>query len=205
MNLKRDLYIRDLDLDHVDRNGLFGKKLSLDALIMLTDKQPTFDFKPTYSDYRKYRDWFQHDFNLYDYRNDKDYYAAIRYVDSATKGKRGDHNISYLAELDRVGLTLLPIMFTINVDIPMVAAHRPEDNEGINYMYPSYIIWKNDPSYISFLGSPEGLEVLKDVLRQTTGHPEQRSKQVRLSIHRSSGKWDAIPMSSMAGGNKRVW
>ena len=47
------------------------------------------------------------------------------------------------------------------------------DDNHIGYVWPSYIIWENDPSYTSFVGSPDRLELPKNVLRETRGHPRQ--------------------------------
>ena len=68
-------------------------------------------------------------------------------------------------------------------------APSPEENDSIGYVWPSYIIWENDPSYTSFVGSPDRLELPKHVLRETRGHPRQDQISPQYYRPRLSDKW----------------
>lgn len=158
----------------VDPNetGLFGNSLSLVSRIMLGDHPETgFRFKASYRDdpYRMLNEG-----TPYDYGNDLEYRTRVRNLIGNSHGRR-QGNWAFLIKMRDAHLMLLP-EFVADLSYhgkgPELAP-RPEVNDSIGYVWPSYIIWENDPSYTSFVGSPDCLELPKNVLRETRGHPRQ--------------------------------
>lgn len=157
----------------VDPNetGLFGSSLSLASRIMLGDRPETgFRFKESYHDdpYRMINEG-----TPYDYGNDLEYQTRVKdLLYYCYAGGRG--NWAFLNKLWNTRLTLLPEFITdLSHRSGPQLAPKPEKNDSIGYLWPSYIIWKNDPSYTSFVGSPDRLELPKNVLRELRGHPRQ--------------------------------
>ena len=156
----------------VDPNetGLFGSSLSLASRIMLGDHPETgFRFKASYHEdpYRMLSEG-----EPYDYGNDIEYRTKVRNLLGNSHGRR-QGNWSFLIKMRNAGLMLLPEFvadLSYNDKWPDLAP-RPEENDSIGYVWPSFIIWENDPSYTSFVGSPDRLELPKNVLRETRGHP----------------------------------
>ena len=158
----------------VDPNetGLFGSSLSLASRILLGDRPETgFRFKASYRDdpYRMLNEG-----TPYDYGNDLEYRTKVRNLIDDSHGRR-QGNLAFLIKLRNAHLMLLP-KFVADISYrgrgPALAP-SPEENDSIGYVWPSYIIWENDPSYTSFVGSPDRLELPKNVLRELRGHPRQ--------------------------------
>ena len=158
----------------VDPNetGLFGSSLSMASRIMLGDHPETgFRFKASYHEdpYRMLNEG-----EPYDYSNDLEYRTKVRnLLDDFYIRRQG--NMAFLIKIRNAHLMLLPEFVAdlyYNNKWPDLAP-RPEENNSIGYVWPSYIIWENDPSYTSFVGSPDRLELPKNVLRETRGHPRQ--------------------------------
>ena len=158
----------------VDPNetGLFGSSLSMASRIMLGDHPETgFRFKASYHEdpYRMLNEG-----EPYDYSNDLEYRTKVRnLLDDFYIRRQG--NMAFLIKIRNAHLMLLPEFVAdlyYNNKWPDLAP-RPEENNSIGYVWPSYIIWENDPSYTSFVGSPDRLELPKNVLRKTRGHPRQ--------------------------------
>ena len=157
----------------VDPNetGLFGSSLSLASRIMLGDHPETgFRFKASYRDdpYRMLSEG-----EPYDYGNDLEYRTKVRNLIGNTYGRR-QGNWAFLIKMRNAHLMLLPEFITdLSHGNGPELAPTPEENDSIGYVWPSFIIWENDPSYTSFVGSPDRLELPKNVLRETRGHPRQ--------------------------------
>ena len=167
----------------VDPNetGLFGSSLSLASRILLGDRPETgFRFKASYPD----NPWrMLNEGEPYDYGQDLEYRTKVRnLLDDYHSRRRG--NGAFLIKLWNARLTLLPeFIADFSHGYGPEQAPKPEEHDCIGYVWPSFIIWNNDPSYISFVGSPDGLELPKDALRKTRGHPRQ--DQIPPLHHRS--------------------
>ena len=158
----------------VKQIGLFGTELSDNAVacIQMDTQDHNFMFKKSYFEDRTR---ISEEGLPYNYRGDSDYFAAIRYLNE--RSLKGQGNLGYLKDIKDRDLVLLPECispFTGN-NGPIMAA-RPNENETVSYIWPSYLIWANDPSYLLFSGSPEGLEIPRHVLRKTRGHPQFRNE-----------------------------
>lgn len=157
----------------VDPNetGLFGSSLSMASRIMLGDRPDhSFRFKASYHE----DPWrMLNEGEPYDYGNDLEYRTRVRdLLDYCYM--RGQGNWAFLNKLWNTRLTLLPeFIADLSYGSGPELAPKPEKNDSIGYVWPSYIIWENDPSYTSFVGSPDRLELPKNVLRETRGHPSQ--------------------------------
>ena len=155
----------------VDPNetGLFGSSLSLASRIMLGDHPETgFRFKASYHE----DPWRMiNEGEPYDYINDLEYRTIVRDLIENSYGRR-QGNWAFLIKMWNARLTLLPefVADLYHGSRPQQAP-RPEEHDHIGYVWPSYIIWENDSSYTSFVGSPDRLELPKNVLRETRGHP----------------------------------
>lgn len=158
------------------QGGLFGTKLSLPSLINLSadSKIEGGGFKHGLWD-----EYAHHEYGWpYDYEADMDYKLIIGMINKNIKGYQ-NANIEFLTLLKKHKLVLLPrFLFDVRLEIRTgpEQAPEPDPRQRSGYVWPSYIIWPNDPSYLSFLGSPETLELPKDVLRETRGHPEIRNE-----------------------------
>ena len=115
----------------------------------------------------------------YDYRNDTDYLTKFHWA-VGSKSRTQLSNLEFLHRLKTNKLALIP-EFLLDLDAlsfggPMQAP-PPVEKDNTAYIYPAYVLWQNDPSYMSFLGSPDRLELPKDVLRKTGGHPQSHLRQ----------------------------
>ena len=109
----------------------------------------------------------------YDYGNDLEYRIKVRNLLDNFHGRR-QGNWAFLIKMWNARLTLLPEFITdLSHRSGPELAPKPEEHDRIGYIWQSYIIWENDPSYTSFVGSPDRLELTKHVLRETRGHPRQ--------------------------------
>lgn len=174
----------------VDPNetGLFGSSLSLASRILLGDHPETgFRFKASYLE----DPWgMLNGGEPYDYSNDREYRTRVLYLFGNSHGRR-QSNWGFLIKLWNARLTLLPeFIANHHPRTGPELAPKPEEHDHIGYVWPSYIIWNNDPSYTSFVGSPDGLELPKDVLRKTRGHPLQDRIPPHDYRPRLSGKWE---------------
>lgn len=155
------------------RTGLFGSLLSLASLNSIGDQEKAaFKFKASFGSRNRMGDW------PYDYRSDNDYSNKVHWATGITA--KAKWNLEFLNRLRQNKLTLLPDFLmdpTLSWGAGPIMAPEPKEDEATAYIYPSYIIWINDPSYTSFLGSPDRLELPKDVLRKTGGHPVPRLGQ----------------------------
>lgn len=168
--------------------GLFGRSMSMASRYMALDPRETgFRFKASVLDdpYRMLSDG-----EPYDYRNDANYRD---YYHNACGHRTGRHisNFDFLTLLFQYGLVLLPEFIA---DLSYFGrgpemAPEPNENDRIGYIWPSYVIWQNDPSYTSFVGSPDFLELPKHVLRKTRGHPCQDTIPPRYNQPRIYNKW----------------
>ena len=155
-----------------NKTGLFGSSLSLASRILLGDHPETgFRFKASYRDdpYRMLNEG-----TPYDYSNDLEYRTKVKNLIDNSHGRR-QGNLAFLIKMRNAHLMLLPQFvadISYNNNRPNLAP-SPEENDSIGYVWPSFIIWENDPSYTSFVGSPDRLELPKNVLRETRGHPRQ--------------------------------
>lgn len=175
------------DLELPSRTGLFGTSLSVASLVLIGDQQTVgFEFKASADCDRERR------FELYNYPEDLEYNWAVKpYVQSSQRLQQ--NNLDFLQYLKRKKLALLPEfladLWAMNYPMAPLRAPSPSMDQGTAYIWPSYIIWDNDPSYISFLGSPDRLELPKHVLRSTGGHPQQSDGQGRSNRPRPSHRW----------------
>ena len=146
------------------KNGLFKQPLSWNALQYLNEDRDDFDFLPD-----NYKQSYGH--FPYDYRSDTDYINKINWCMGEHSLKRTS-NKEFLDRLKNNGLVLVPeflmIFFTGS---PPARSFKPNENEPFSFIYPSYIIWANDSSHLSFVGIPDKLELPKHVLIDTTVHP----------------------------------
>lgn len=173
----------------VDPNetGLFGSSLSLASRILLGDHPDHgFRFKASYREdpYRMLSEG-----EPYDYSNDLEYRTKVRNLLDNFHGRR-QGNWAFLIKMWNARLTLLPeFIADLSHRSGPELAPRPEERDRIGYVWPSYIIWNNDPSYTSFVGSPDRLELPKNVLRETRGHPLQDQIPPYDYRTRLSDKW----------------
>ena len=155
------------------RTGLFGSLLSLASLNSIGDQETaSFEFKASFGSRDRMGDW------PYDYRSDPDYSNKVHWVTSGSS--KHQWNLEFLNRLKQNKLTLLPEFLmdsTLSWRAGPIQAPHPKEDEATAFIYPSYIIWNNDPSYTSFFGFPDRLELPKDVLRKTGGHPRSRPDQ----------------------------
>ena len=173
----------------VDPNetGLFGSSLSMASRIMLGDHPETgFRFKASYHE----DPWrMLNEGEPYDYDNDLEYRTKVKNLIGNSHGRR-QGNWAFLNKLWNTRLTLLPeFIADLSHRSGPELAPKPEKNDSIGYVWPSYIIWENDPSYTSFVGSPDRLELPKNVLRETRGYPRQDHIPPQYYRPRLSGKW----------------
>lgn len=176
------------DLELPSRTGLFGTSLSVASLVLIgVQERVAFAFKAS-AEYSRERY-----FELYDYSADLEYnWATKPYIKDRQKLQQ--NNLDFLSYLKRKKLTLLPEFLADSGAVlspkgPLKAL-PPSMDQGTAYIWPSYIIWENDPSYISFLGSPDRLELPKHVLRSTGGHPQQSDGQGGSNRPRLPAKWN---------------
>ena len=173
----------------VDPNetGLFGSSLSLASRILLGDHPDhSFRFKASYHE----DPWrMLNEGEPYDYANDLEYRTIVRNLYNNSHGRR-QGNLAFLTKMRNARLMLLPefVADLYHRFRPELAPH-PEENDWIGYVWPSYIIWENDPSYTSFVGSPDRLELPKNVLRETRGHPRQDKISPNYYRPQLSDKW----------------
>ena len=174
----------------VDPNetGLFGSSLSLNSRILVGDHPDHgFRFKASCREdpYRMLNEG-----TPYDYTNDLEYRTKVKNLIDNSHGRR-QGNLAFLIKMRNARLMLLPKFVTdlsYHTKGPALAP-SPEENDSIGYVWPSYIIWENDPSYTSFVGSPDRLELPKHVLRETRGHPRQDQISPQYYQPRLSDKW----------------
>ena len=158
------------------RTGLFGTLLSAASLSSIGDQERVpFEFKASF----RSGDYLHRYGMPYDYRNDIDYLNKFHWAVGSKSRKQLD-NLEFLHRLKSNGLALVP-EFLLDLDAlsfggPMQAP-APVGKDRTAYIYPAYVLWQTDPSYMSFLGSPDRLELPKDVLRKTGGHPQSRIQQ----------------------------
>lgn len=171
------------------QKGLFGTKLSLPALAAVNEEAPQKGFfKTDFWDYgyspAKYG-W------PYDYEADLDYKMKIGHISRKIKDTKS--NLIFLHELKQAKMVLLPEFLmeydNIRINGGPKEAPEPDMRQQSAYVWPSYIVWSNDPSYLSFLGSPETMELPKHVLRETRGHPEYRDEPRHSYRPRISTRW----------------
>ena len=175
------------DLELPSRTGLFGTSLSVASLVSIgVQETVAFEFKASVEYHNRY-------FELYNYPDDLEYSWAVK---PYTEGRQRlqVNNLEFLQYLKKKKLVLLPDFLAdhdaIRYHMAPLRAPPPSMDQGTAYIWPSYIIWENDPSYISFLGSPDRLELPKHVLRSTGGHPQQSDGQGRSNRPRPSHRWD---------------
>lgn len=168
-----ELGLSRIEVLSVDPNktGLFGSSLSLASRILLRDHPDhSFRFKASYYEdpWRMLREG-----EPYDYSNDLEYQTKVRNLfDNFYRRRQG--NWAFLIKMWNARLTLLPgFIADLSHGSGPELAPKPEEHDRIGYVWPSFIIWNNDPSYTSFVGSPDRLELPKNVLRETRGHPRQ--------------------------------
>ena len=155
-----------------NKTGLFGSSLSLASRILLGDRPETgFRFKASYHE----DPWrMLNEGEPYDYSSDLEYRTKVKNLIANSHGRRKG-NLAFLIKMRNAHLMLLPKFvadISDNNNRPNLAP-MPKENDSIGYVWPSFIIWENDPSYTSFVGSPDRLELPKNVLRETRGHPRQ--------------------------------
>ena len=164
------------DLELPNRTGLFGTLLSAASLSSIGDQETVpFEFKASI----RSGDYLQRYGMPYDYRNDIDYLNKFHWA-VGSKSRTQLSNLEFLHRLKTNKLTLIP-EFLLDLDAlsfggPMQAP-PPVEKNNTAYVYPAYVLWQNDPSYMSFFGSPDRLELPKDVLRKTGGHPQSYLRQ----------------------------
>jgi len=188
---KRGLFPIKVDLEPHNQMGLFGVLLTLASQALVGgQKTASLEFKVSLEDNKHLYDFNEY----YNYVDDLEYRIKVRSIIDRfehNQGKR-DSNLHFLKKLDENGLTLLPD-FLMRTDIrnpqPAPAPH-PREEERTSFIFPSYIIWKNDETYYSFFGSPERLEFPKDVLRKTTGHPQYDPQPLRSHGLRIYPRWE---------------
>ena len=168
--------------------GLFGRSLSLASRYMALDQRETgFRFKVSASEDR-YR--IMSEGEPYDYISDIQYCDYYQHA-CGLQTVRHISNFEFLSRLSQHGLILLP-EFIADLSYfgrgPRMAP-EPNKRDCIGYVWPSFVIWHNDPSYISFVGSPDFLELPKHVLRETQGHPCQDTIPPQYYRSRLYNKW----------------
>lgn len=156
------------------RRGLFDMPLSRPALAHMSEKAPD-------PGAFKHGIWEEYDFHQwgwpYDYEADLDYKMKIGHISRKINDTKS--NLIFLHELKQAKMVLLPEFLMqpqIMIRSGPVEAPKPDSRDRSAYVWPSYIVWSNDPSYLSFLGSPETMELPKNVLRETRGHPKIRNE-----------------------------
>lgn len=170
------------------RTGLFGTLLSAASLSSIGDQErASFEFKVSF----RSGGYLQEHGMPYDYRNDGDYLNKFHWA-IGSKSRTQLPNLEFLHRLKTNGLALVPEFLldldAVNFGGPMQAP-PPNQNDSTAYIYPAYVLWQNDPSYTSFFGSPDRLELPKHVLRSTGGHPEPGSPTGRISRSRLPARW----------------
>ena len=173
------------------RTGLFGTSLRPASLVLAGDqKEAGFEFKASYQSDRMR---IVHEGFPYDYEGDLEYKMAVNVCSRAMKRGQFRNNLDFMEALKKQKLRLLPQFVTDESAFARgpIMAPMPDDRDRTGYVYPSYIVWDNDPSYILFLGSPDNMELPEDVLRQTRGHPEPGSPTGRYYRPGFSPKWIA--------------
>ena len=154
-----------------NKTGLFGSSLSLASRILIGDHPDhSFRFKASFHE----DPWrMLNEGEPYDYSSDLEYQTKVKNLIANSHGRRKG-NLAFLIKMRNAHLMLLPKFvadISYNNNRPNLAP-MPEENDSIGYVWPSFIIWENDPSYTSFVGSPDRLELPKNVLRETRGHPQ---------------------------------
>ena len=171
-----------------NKTGLFGSSLSLASRILLGDRPDhSFRFK---APYHEDPSRMLNEGEPYDYSSDLEYRTKVKNLIANSHGRR-QGNLAFLIKMRNAHLMLLPQFvadIAYNNNRPNLAP-IPEENDSIGYVWPSFIIWENDPSYTSFFGSPDRLELPKNVLRETRGHPRQDKISPNHYRPRLSGKW----------------
>ena len=168
--------------------GLFGRSLSTASRYMaLVPRETGFRFKVSALEDR-YR--IMSEGEPYDYRSDIQYRDYYHHACGPRTGQRIS-NFEFLNRLFHHGLILLPEFIA---DLSYFGrgpemAPEPNERDRIGYVWPSFVIWHNDPSYTSFVGSPDFLELPKHVLRKTRGHPRQDTIPPQYYRPRLYDKW----------------
>ena len=159
------------------QKGLFDTKLTIRSRVNLqADNEITGGgFK-----HALHQEYAYHEFGWpYDYEADMDYKMFIGIIKKHMSSNHRN-NLEFLTLLKKYKLVLLP-KFLMDQRLIMRTgpeeAPEPDHRNRSGYVWPSFIVWPNDPSYLSFFGSPETLELPKHVLRETRGHPEIRNQQ----------------------------
>ena len=154
-----------------NKTGLFGSSLSLASRILLGDHPDhSFRFKASYHEDPSR---MLNEGEPYDYSSDLEYRTKVKkLLDDYRRRRQG--NWAFLIKMWNARLTLLPeFIADLSHGSGPELAPKPEKHDHIGYVWLSYLIWENDPSYTSFVGSPDRLELPKNVLRETRGHPRQ--------------------------------
>ena len=190
-----EIYVK-VDSSHIEvlsvdpnKTGLFGRSLSLASRILLGDRPDhSFRFKAPYHE----DPWrMLNAGEPYDYSSDLEYQTKVKNLIANSHGRR-QGNLAFLIKMRNAHLMLLPKFvadISYNNNRPNLAP-IPEENDSIGYVWPSFIIWENDPSYTSFVGSPDRLELPKNVLRKTRGHHRQDQIPPYDYRPRFSSKWE---------------
>ena len=172
-----EIYVK-VDSSHIEvlsvdpnKTGLFGSSLSLASRILLRDRPDhSFRFKASYHEDQ----WrMLNEGEPYDYSSDLEYRTKVRNLLDGFYG-RCQGNLALLTKMWNARLTLLPEFISdLSHRSGSELAPKPKEYDHIGYVWSSYIIWENDSSYTSFVGSPDRLELPKNVLRELRGHPRQ--------------------------------
>lgn len=188
---KRGLFPIRADLEPHNQMGLFGVLLTPASQALVGgQKTASLEFKVSLEENDHLYDFHEY----YNYIDDLEYRVKVRSIVARFEHNKGERNsnLNFLKKLDENGLTLLP-NFLMRIDIrnpqPFPAPH-PREEERTSFIFPSYIIWKNDETYYSFFGSPERLEFPKDVLRKTTGHSQYHPKPLLSYKHGLRPSWE---------------
>lgn len=144
---------------------------------------------------------------VHDYAHDNNYWFVLQGVKREIIYEQS--NIRYLQYLNNYNLRLLP-WFMYDESLGKLFNRGPSiaDKPGLgdreNYIYPSYIIWKDDNSYI--LNSEyEIVELPLETLRQTEGRPQSNFRPDYDTPVWISDPRLTQPVSPMAGRHKRQW
>ena len=170
-----------------NKTGLFGSSLSLASRILIGDHPDhSLRFKASFHE----DPWrMLNEGEAYDYGNDLEYRTKVRNLIGNSHGRR-QGNWAFLIKMWNARLTLLPeFIADLSYRNGPELAPKPKEHDHIGYIWPSYIIWKNDPSYTSFVDSPDRLELPKNVLRETRGQPRKDKISPIYYLLRVLGKW----------------
>lgn len=126
------------------------------------------------------------DKEYYDYQKDNIYHSTLMHIFN----KYSNSNQQVIAELELRDLILIPEFMYDSLSIKYIMRIsntnpfpkmmiKPLENDSFKFIYPSFVCWKDDDSYIIPFYPTEEMEIPKNALKSTYGYYKEDRAEVR--------------------------